>query len=62
MKHVLRRHFFIRDMVEEFEIVVPYVPTDDNQADFFTKPFKSVPKFFDMRAHIMNEPKRPDSP
>jgi hypothetical protein len=62
MKHVLRRHFFVRDMVEEFEIVVPYVPTDDNLADFFTKPFKSVPKFFDMRALIMNEPKRPDAP
>ena len=62
MKHVLRRHFFVRDMVEEFEIVVPYVPTDDNLADFFTKPFKSAPKFFDMRAHIMNEPKRPGGP
>jgi hypothetical protein len=59
MKHVLRRHFFVRDMVEEFEINVPFVPTDENPADFFTKPIKSVPKFFEMRARIMNERDRP---
>ena len=34
MKHVQRRHFFVRDMVESFEINVPYVPTADNVADF----------------------------
>ena len=37
MKHVERQHFCIRDMVESFEIEVPYVPTDQNPADFFTK-------------------------
>jgi hypothetical protein len=41
MKHVQRRHFFIRDMVESFEIEVPFVRTADNLADFFTKPMKS---------------------
>jgi hypothetical protein len=25
MKHVLRRHFFVRDMVEEFELTLPAV-------------------------------------
>lgn len=25
MKHVLRRHFYVRDMVEEFKINVPFV-------------------------------------
>ena len=40
MKHVLRRHFFVRDMVEEFEIEVPFVRTDDNIADFLTKPIE----------------------
>ena len=55
MKHVLRRHFFVRDMVEAFEIEVPYVPTDENLADFFTKPFKSAAHFFELRAKIMNE-------
>ncbi len=38
MKHVQRRHFFVRDMVESLEIEVPFVPTDANIADFFTKP------------------------
>ena len=37
-KHIARRHFFIRDMVESQEIVVPLVNTSDNDADFFTKP------------------------
>ena len=35
-KHIARRHFFIRDMVEAQEVVVPLVSTDDNDADFFT--------------------------
>ena len=43
MKHVERRHFFVRDMVEKFEIEVPFVRTDDNLADFFTKP-RSLPR------------------
>ena len=54
-KHVERRHFFIRDMVEKFEVSVPFVSTMNNWADFFTKPLK--PKvFFAMRKIIMNEP------
>eukprot|EP00966_Prymnesium_polylepis_P304500 7035352-Prymnesium_polylepis.1 len=31
-------HFFVRDMVEKFEINAPFVRTADNAADFFTKP------------------------
>ena len=42
MKHVQRRHFFVRDMVETFELEVPFVRTVDNIADFFTKPMKSA--------------------
>jgi hypothetical protein len=58
MKHVQRRHFFIRDMVEELEIEVPFVRTDDNIADFFTKPLPAA-KFYAMRRIIMNEPAVP---
>ena len=54
MKHVQRRHFFIRDMVENMEIEVPFVRTADNIADFFTKPFNAS-KFHAMRKIIMNE-------
>ena len=55
MKHVERRHFFVRDMVEDFQLEVPYVRTDDNAADMLTKPMKSAAKFFAFRAIIMNE-------
>ena len=40
-KHIERRHFYIRDMVEKFELVVPRVSTHDNLADFLTKCFTS---------------------
>ena len=55
MKHVLRRYFYVRDMVEKYQLEVPHIPTDDNLADFFTKPLGSK-KFYFMRAKIMNEP------
>lgn len=52
-KHVERRHFFIRDMVEAQEITVPLVGTADNDADFFTKPL--APKRFKfLRRRVMN--------
>ena len=52
-KHIERRHFFIRDMVEQFELNVPWVNTGNNWADFFTKPLKSS-SFVAMRDRIMN--------
>jgi hypothetical protein len=55
MKHVERRHFFVRDMVEKFELTVPFVSSQENAADFMTKPFKSAPAFFEARARVMNE-------
>ena len=54
MKHVQRRHFYVRDMVETFEIEVPFVRTEDNIADFFTKPL-AAKKFHAMRRAIMND-------
>ena len=54
MKHVERRHFYVRDMVESFEIEVPFVPTKENIADFFTKPMKSAAQFNEFRRIIMN--------
>ena len=52
-KHIDRRHFYIRETVENKEIVVPYVQSDANLADFFTKPLLAK-KFFPMRNKIMN--------
>ena len=53
MKHVARCHFFIRECVENHQIRVPFVRTDDNQADFFTKVLPGR-KFFPLRNLIMN--------
>ena len=52
-KHIERRHFFIREMVEENRVSVPYVNTADNMADFFTKPLK-WDRFRLLRDRIMN--------
>jgi hypothetical protein len=54
MKHVQRCHFFIRDMLGSFELVMPFVPTDKNPADFFTKPMTNVNKFNEYRRLVMN--------
>ena len=54
-KHIERRHFFVRELVERMELRVPYVNTADNIADFFTKPLE--PRVFRaMRDVIMNVP------
>ena len=55
MKHVERRHFFVRECVEHHKIRVPYVNTIDNLADFFTKA-KVGAEFVRMRDLIMNVP------
>ena len=55
MKHVQRRHFFVRDMVESFELQVPFVPTKLNAADILTKPMKNATQFRALRRMIMNE-------
>ena len=52
-KHIERRHFFIREKVEDHTLVVPFVRTVDNLADFFTKPLGQK-SFFPMRDIIMN--------
>jgi hypothetical protein len=53
VKHVERRHFFIRELVEDHKIRCPFVSTVDNLADFFTKPLRAS-VFFPMRDQIMN--------
>ncbi len=53
VKHIERRHFFIRETVENEKLVVPYVPTAKNLADFFTKALPPR-KFKAMRNEIMN--------
>ena len=57
MKHVERRHFFVRDMVESLKLEVPFVRTTENWSDFFTKAFDGK-KFHAMRRIIMNDAER----
>ena len=52
-KHIARRHFFIRDCVEEHALQVPFVCSHDNLADFFTK-YLPPKRFFALRQTIMN--------
>jgi hypothetical protein len=52
-KHIERRHFFVREVVESGRLVVPFVASADNLADFFTKSLDSK-VFFPMRDRIMN--------
>jgi hypothetical protein len=39
-KHIAVRHFWVRDLVQSGEIVLRYVPTEHNVADFLTKPLQ----------------------
>ena len=54
-KHIERRHYFIRECVENGKLRVPFVPTADNVADFFTKPLMGK-HFFLMRDKVRNVP------
>ena len=54
-KHIDRRHFFVRECVENMQLRVPYVKSVDNLADFFTKPLAKN-DYFRMRDILMNVP------
>ena len=51
-KHIDRRHFYVRELVERGQLEVPYVKTAENLADFFTKPL-AMKTFRAMRDRIM---------
>ena len=50
-----RRHFYVRELVEQDRLVVPYVNAHENMADLFTKSLDPV-KFHAFRDVIMNTP------
>ena len=54
-KHIDRRHFFVRELVEANMISVPFVETTKNFADFFTK-MQPSKVFIAMRDQVMNVP------
>jgi hypothetical protein len=51
MRHVERRHNFLRDHVEKGDIEMGYIDTERQLADIFTKPLDSS-QFVDLRGGI----------
>jgi hypothetical protein len=52
-KHINIRHFFIKQLVDEGEIRVMHMPTEDMLADLLTKPLQGM-KFRRLRDKLMN--------
>ena len=52
-KHIDRRHFYVRELVEDHVLHVQYVNSADNLADFFTKALPPR-QFFKLRDAITN--------
>jgi hypothetical protein len=51
IRHVERRHHFLRDRIEKGDIELRYIDTDRQLADIFTKPLNSS-RFADLREEI----------
>jgi hypothetical protein len=51
MRHVERRHHFLRDHVEKGDIEMRYIDTERQLADIFTKPL-DFSQFADLREEI----------
>jgi hypothetical protein len=51
IRHVERRHHFLRDRIEKGDIELRYIDTDRQLADIFTKPLNSS-RFADLRGEI----------
>jgi hypothetical protein len=51
IRHIERRHHFLRDHVEKRDIEMRYIDTERQLADIFTKPVDSS-QFADLRGEI----------
>jgi hypothetical protein len=51
MRHLERRHHFLRDHVEKGDIEMRYIGTERQLTDIFTKPLDSS-RFTDLRGEI----------
>ena len=52
-KHIERRHLKIRELVEEMQVAVKKISTDDNISDIFTKPLGRK-RFEKLRRFLFN--------
>jgi hypothetical protein len=51
MRHLERRHHFVRDHIEKGDIDMRYIDTERQLADIFTKPFDAS-RFADLQGEI----------
>ena len=54
-KHISVHYFFIKDLVDKGEFDIQWCPTDDMNADFFTKPLQGS-QFLRFQKCILNIP------
>jgi hypothetical protein len=52
MRHLERRHHFLRDRIENGDIEIRYIDTERQLADIFTKPLDSS-QFADLRGKLV---------
>jgi hypothetical protein len=52
MRHLERKHHFLRDHIEKGDIEIRYIDTERQLADIFTKPLNSS-RFADLRGKLM---------
>ena len=52
-KHINVRYFFVKQKIDDKEVVIVWCPTDKLVGDFFSTPL-SGSKFIDFRCRIMN--------
>lgn len=54
-KHIDVRHHFLRDLVNDHQIVLCYVPSEEQVADLFTKPLnKNKFLYFREKLNVVN--------
>ena len=54
-KHIKVRYFWLKDLIDEEEIVLKYIPSEELVADLLTKAITGT-KFKYLRAKLLGEP------
>ena len=54
-KHIKVRYFWLKDLIDEEEIVLKYIPSEELVADLLTKAITGA-KFKYLRAKLLGEP------